>query len=71
MMVNPIPRLSVNNAAFNMMNASASLMQGGNSNALNGEMLNDNLIYKASLLMEDSQKRAKMDNIKRTFDVFA
>lgn len=70
MMVNPIARLSANNAAFNMMNAADSLCSfKGNSKSLELGMLNDSFIYKAALQMEKTQKKLSDANIKRTFSV--
>lgn len=83
MMTNPIGRLSANNAAYNLMNASNSLIRlcsftGGNPTSLlsaeknlTTNMLNDSLIYKAGLLMDESQDKLAKENIKRTFSIFA
>lgn len=82
MMIQPINRLSANNAAYNWMN-SADALRGlaftGNDNMrsllsaennLNIKMLNDSVIYQASLLMEESQDKINKENIKRTFSMF-
>ena len=82
MFVSPINRLSASNAAFNWMSSAGSLMSlttfGGNptsllsaENNLAMGMLNDSLIYKASLLQEESMKKLENENIKRTFSTFA
>ena len=81
MMTNRIGGLTANNAAFNWMNASNSLMNlsfRGNSSSLlssekglNASMLNDSFIYKAALLQEESMKKVQNENIKRTFSIFA
>lgn len=82
MMIQPINRLNANNAAYNWMN-SADALRGlaftGNGNMrsllsaennLTTQMLNDSLIYRASLLMEESQDKINKENIKRTFSMF-
>lgn len=77
----------INNSAFNMMQNSNSLMSltrsaGANPNqdlnALNqsekkltASNLQNSLIYNASSLMEDSQKKLEKENIKRSFSTFA
>lgn len=87
MFVGPVSRLSSNNAAFNWMNASSSLVGlcsfTGNSNTNNFRnlksaelgltlgMLNDSLNYKAGMLQEQSMKKLSDENIKRTFSTFA
>lgn len=81
-MIKPIGRLSANNAAFNWMNAANSLTNLTNSNMdsrskisfekrLTADMLNDSLMYKASLLQEESMDKVRKENIKRTFSTFA
>ena len=82
MMTNTVSRLTGCNAAYNWMGASNSLsnlsFRGGNSatllsseNNLRTSMLNDSLSYKASLLMDETNKRLTDENIKRTFSTFA
>ncbi len=83
MMTNPIGGLTANNAAFRLMSASNSLMnlasfKGGNlaairnaENKLTLNMLHDNLLYKAGLLMQESQDKIAKENIKRSFSIFA
>ncbi|MFA7658032.1 MAG: hypothetical protein WCY19_01205 [Candidatus Gastranaerophilaceae bacterium] len=82
MFIGPVSRLSANNAAFNWMNSANSLMGllsfGGNSSSLlaseqrlTSGMLNNSLIYKASLLQEESMKKVSDENIKRSFSIFA
>lgn len=80
MMVNPINRLTANNAAYSWMSSANSLMSfnGGNGasllsneNLLRTNMLNDSLTYKASLLMDETNKKLVNDDIKRTFSIFA
>ena len=82
MFVGPVGRLSSNNAAFNWMNASNSLMGlcsfGGNTDRLRRAelgltlgMLNDSLNYKAGILQEESARKLSKENIKRTFSTFA
>lgn len=82
MIVSPISRLTANNAAYNWMNASNALMglinfQGNPrtlmaaEQALNSSMLQSSLLYKTSLLQEESLKKLEDQNIKRTFSTFA
>lgn len=82
MMTNPIGRLSANNAAYNWMNASNSLIglcsfRGNSASLMSAErnlrlnMLNDSLNYRAGLLMDESMKKVQDENIKRTFSMFA
>jgi len=84
MMTNRIGGLTAGNAAFNWMNASNSLMNlsfrgnsGSSSSLLSSEknltagMLNDSLMYKASLLQDESMKKVQNDHIKRSFSTFA
>lgn len=72
MMTNPIGGLTAYNAAYNWMSAANSLMSfKGNSTALQLQMLNDGVAYKAGLLMQESQDKITKDNIKRTFSTFA
>lgn len=83
MMTNPVGRLSANNAAFNWMNASNSLMKVppvviGNSSYnvafgknLETQMLNDSFNYKAYSAMADSQEKLQKANVKRSFSTFA
>lgn len=82
MMIQPINRLNANNAAYNWMNSADALRNlaftgNGNmrsllqaENNLNIQMLNDSVIYQASLLMEKSQDKVNKENIKRTFSMF-
>lgn len=76
--------LNANQAAYNVMRGSNSLMNlafsGNNSDlrSLNAaetrlrlDMLNNGLLYKASLLQEESLKKITDQNIKRTFSYFA
>lgn len=81
-MIQPINRLSANNAAYNWMNSADALRNlaftgNGNmrsllsaENNLTTKMLNDSVIYQASLLMEKSQDKINKENIKRTFSMF-
>lgn len=82
MMINPINRIMTNNAAYSAMNASDSLMRlsfkGGNPNMLMSaeknltlRMLNDSLMYKASLLKEETDEKLAKEKIKRSFSIFA
>lgn len=84
MMIKPVSRLSANNAAFNCMNNAAALnglcsFAGGADSALllskekslNADMLRNSLIYKTSLLQEESLDKLNKENIKRTFSTFA
>ena len=80
MMVNPISRLTANNAAYSWMNSANALMsfngENGssllsNENLLRTNMLNDSLNYKASLLMDETNKKLVNEDIKRTFSIFA
>lgn len=85
MMTNRIGGLSANNAAFNWMNASNSLMGlmsfKGNLNSqgslLSAEknltlgMLNNDLLYNATVYQEDAIRKARNENIKRSFSIFA
>lgn len=84
MMVGTVSRLSANNAAFNCMRASNSIMnmafRGSNMDRgdifvteknLQSQMLNDSLMYKANSYMEDSFKKLQKEKIKRTFSIFA
>ena len=83
MMVGTVSRLSANNAAFNSMMASNSIMNlafrgNGQSTAnlfateknLQTQMANDRLMYKANLLLEDSFDKLQKEKIKRTFNIF-
>jgi len=86
MITNRIPSLSINNAAYNWMSAASSLTNmcsfAANPNVnpnsllaseqqLKLRMLNDDLIYQASLQQEESLKRLKGENIDRSFSTFA
>lgn len=82
MMINPISRLTANNAAFNMMNDANSIInlcsfKGDPAAAfameqrLTQDMLRNQLQYQASLEMEETQDRLNKENIKRTFSIFA
>lgn len=78
---------SINNASFNMMQGSASLMDlsrfagsqpSQNTSALNqsekrllADKLQNELVYQASSYMEDSAEKIKKENIKRSFSTFA
>lgn len=81
MMIQTINRLNAMNAAYNWMSSADALRSlaftGGDSRSLlsrekvlNAQMLNDSLMYKASLLMEESQDKVNKENIKRTFSMF-
>lgn len=72
MMTNRVGTLTANSAAYNRMSAANSLMSfKGNSTALQLQMLNDSLRYKAGLMMEKTEDTITKENIKRTFSIFA
>lgn len=88
MMVGQISRLSAistaNNAAYNWMRASDSLMSlcsfTGNVNPmfllnadqqLTSDMATNATLYKISMAREESLKKLSDENIKRTFSTFA
>lgn len=74
----------INNASFSMMNNSEAmmgLMRGTSSRDINSihqaekglqmDRLNNQTEYSAYSLMEDSARKLRNDNIKRTFSTFA
>lgn len=82
MMTNPIGGLTASNAAFNWMSAAQAriglLSFKGNSASLLAadkqltcDMFNDSLMYKVGLLQEETNKKIRDANIKRTFSIFA
>lgn len=85
MFVGGISHLNANNAAYNWMCAADSLRDLTFSGCCSGnppsrlstdktltlQMLNDSFRYQAYSAMEESEKRATDENIKRSFSIFA